>query len=144
MNQGSGTRHILFDSMASAAASLRSKCGSVRRPPECNKQRRPGGTPHVGQGTEENSLGVRSRILTRTGYEKKSSNTVRFGTLRRLSLGNFRSCQLAVGSKAPALHRANTGEAIIAQKIGGNAKLAQKWCENRSTEERLSHYCQQL
>src|ERR1700720_2850218 len=37
---------------ASAAISFRSVCGSKRGPPENNRQRRPVGTPHVGQGTE--------------------------------------------------------------------------------------------
>jgi len=94
---------ILFDSMASAAESLRSKCGSERRPPECNKQRSPEATPHVGQGTEDNCSGVRSRILIDIECDKKRRNSVQFGTVlktgwlmgaglphpARLTLGDF-------------------------------------------------------
>ena len=76
---------ILFDSMASAAESLRSKCGSERRPPECNKQRWPEATPHVGQGTEDNCSGVRSRILIDIECDKKRRNSVQFGTVLKIS-----------------------------------------------------------
>src|SRR5258706_1992219 len=76
---------ILFDSMASAAESLRSKCGSERRPPECNKQRWPEATPHVGQGTEDNCPGVRSRILIDIECDKKHRNSVQFGTVLKIS-----------------------------------------------------------
>src|SRR6266481_2404657 len=76
---------ILFDSMASAAVSLRSKCGSERRPPECNKQRWPEATPHVGQGTEDNCSGVRSRILIDIECDMKSRNSIQFGTVLEIS-----------------------------------------------------------
>jgi hypothetical protein len=76
---------ILFDSMASAAESLRSTCGSERRPPECNKQRWPEATPHVGQGTEDNCSGVRSRILIVIECDKKRRNSVQFGTVLKIS-----------------------------------------------------------
>src|SRR6267378_3163547 len=48
-----GPREFLF---ASIAESFRSRCGSVRRPPECSKQGSPGATPHLGQGTERLSF----------------------------------------------------------------------------------------
>jgi len=39
-------------------------------PPEASMQRLPTGTPHVGQGTEDNCLGVNSLIFIRTGCDK--------------------------------------------------------------------------
>jgi hypothetical protein len=39
-----GPREFLFASIASAAESFQSRCGSVRRPPECSKQGSPGNT----------------------------------------------------------------------------------------------------
>jgi hypothetical protein len=47
-----GPRGILFVSIASAAASFRSTCGSERGAPEYSTQRFPVATPRVGQGTE--------------------------------------------------------------------------------------------
>jgi hypothetical protein len=52
-------------SIASIAASFRSVCGSLRKPPECNRQRCPAETPQEGQRTEDNCLSVKSRILMR-------------------------------------------------------------------------------
>jgi hypothetical protein len=60
-------RTIFLVSIASAAESFRSTCGSLRRAPEYNKQRSPAATPQVGQGTARNSLGVRSLILIGIG-----------------------------------------------------------------------------
>ena len=80
---------MLFSSMASAADSLRSKCGSKRGAPECSKQRSPGATPQVGQATEDNCLGVSSGILIRIKCDKTSRKTVSFGTLYKLHLCSF-------------------------------------------------------
>jgi hypothetical protein len=46
--------------MASAAVNFRSACGFERGAPESSTQRFPAATPHVGQGTEDNCLGVSS------------------------------------------------------------------------------------
>jgi hypothetical protein len=40
-------------------------------PPEASMQRLPAGTPHVGQGTEDNCLGVISLIFIRLGCDEK-------------------------------------------------------------------------
>jgi hypothetical protein len=58
---------LFFASIASAAENFRSTCGSERRPPACSKQRWPGATPHVGQGTERNSFGFMSLIFIQIG-----------------------------------------------------------------------------
>src|SRR5467141_1709832 len=73
-----GPREFLFASIASAAESFRSRCGSVRRPPECSKQGSPGATPHVGQGTEKHSFAVRSLFFILIQYGKTSLKTVPF------------------------------------------------------------------
>ena len=70
----------LFVSIALAASSVRSMCGSERSPPACNKQSLPASTPHVGQGTASNSCGVRSIILTVQAYGDPSRKTVQIGT----------------------------------------------------------------
>jgi len=57
----------LFFSIASAAESFRSTCGSVRGLPECSKQGSPAPTPQVGQGTDDNCSGVKSLIFIRIG-----------------------------------------------------------------------------
>ncbi len=59
-----GLRAILFVSIASAAESFRSTCGSDRGAPECSTQRSPAPTPHVGHGTEDNCSGVSSLFFT--------------------------------------------------------------------------------
>jgi hypothetical protein len=51
---------VLFFFRVSAAKSLRSGCGSCRNPPECRTHRFLAATPHVGQVTEDNWLGVSS------------------------------------------------------------------------------------
>jgi len=51
------TLAVAADLTVSIARSLRSTCGSSRRPPESSIQRFPGRTQHVGQGTELNSSG---------------------------------------------------------------------------------------
>jgi hypothetical protein len=99
----------LFNSMASAAASLRSTCGSERRPPECSKQRWPGATPHAEQGTEDNCSGVRSRSLIQIGCMQASCNTVQNGTVRGLILGNCRSYCLAGGTGLPRSNGTKSG-----------------------------------
>src|SRR5882724_2050979 len=71
----------LFFSIASAAESFRSTCGSVRGEPECNKQGSPGPTPQVGQGTDDNCSGVRSLMRICTGYDTVGCKTVRFATV---------------------------------------------------------------
>ena len=58
-------------SIASIAASFRSVCGSLRKPPECNRQRCPAETPQEGQRTEDNCLSVKSRILMRMRLQRK-------------------------------------------------------------------------
>jgi len=68
-------------STLSAAESLRSTCGSERNPPECKRQRFPAGTPHAGQGTENNCLGVRSLILMDKGCDETCEKAIPFGTL---------------------------------------------------------------
>src|SRR5713226_3719459 len=77
----SGPRGILFVSIASAADSFRSTWGLERGAPECSTQRFPAGTPHVGQGTEDNCLGVRSLIFIWIRCDKTSRKTVPFRTL---------------------------------------------------------------
>jgi hypothetical protein len=62
---------IHFFSRDSAAASLRSMCGSERGPPECRTQRSPTPTPQVGQVTEDNCLGVSECIFIQTGCGKR-------------------------------------------------------------------------
>ena len=74
-------RWYLFVSMASAAESFRSICNSERSAPEWSRQRCPAATPQVGQGTEDNCVGVRSFILMGTGCDKKCGKAIRFGTL---------------------------------------------------------------
>jgi len=44
-------------------------CGSVRGVPESSIQRFPAGTPHVGQGTEDDCLSVSSFFFIRTEYD---------------------------------------------------------------------------
>jgi len=62
---------------------LRSRWGSVRNLPECNKHRWPSATPQVGQGTELNCAAVRSRILIGTAYgENKVKNCSIWDSLR--------------------------------------------------------------
>src|ERR1700722_5866507 len=51
------SRRFFFVLMASFSAALRSTCDALRGPPACNKQRTPGPTPQVGQGTERPSFG---------------------------------------------------------------------------------------
>ncbi len=53
-------------SVASTAENFRSTCGSERGAPECSTQRSPAATPHVGQGTEDNCLGVSSFFFIAT------------------------------------------------------------------------------
>ena len=55
-----------FASMASAAVSFRSRCGSVRGAPECSSQTSPIAAPQVGQGTDNVWLGVSSLTFTAT------------------------------------------------------------------------------
>jgi hypothetical protein len=43
-------------------------------PPEASMQRLPAGTPHVGQGTEDNCLGVISLIFIQIGCDEKHLN----------------------------------------------------------------------
>ena len=74
-------RRILFVSTASIAMSFRSMCGSLRRPPECSKQRIPAATPQVGQGTARNIPADRSLILIETSYAEIFRKTVFFGAL---------------------------------------------------------------
>ena len=75
-------------------------CASLRRPPECNKQRMPAATPHVGQGTENNCFAVRSLVLIWIGCDKTSRRTVPFGTLCAPAIENCRSYRTFVGDKA--------------------------------------------
>src|SRR5882762_7860430 len=67
--------------MASAAESFRSTCDSERSAPECSRQRFPAGTPHVGQGTEDNCVGVRSFIRIRVACYRTGWKAIQFGTL---------------------------------------------------------------
>lgn len=55
-----------FDSIASDAASFRSRCDSVRRPPVFSSQRSPGAALHVGQRTDNSCFRVRSLLLIAT------------------------------------------------------------------------------
>src|SRR5712664_1639038 len=79
-------RGILFVSTASIAASFRSMCGSLRRPPECSKQGIPAVAPHVGQGTASKVIGAMSPILIGKRYHERVRKTVCFGTLLKLAL----------------------------------------------------------
>jgi hypothetical protein len=68
--------------MASIADNFRSTCASERRAPECSTQRFPAATPHVGQGTEDNCLGVSSLFFTsEQNAIAPHRETVQFGTL---------------------------------------------------------------
>lgn len=51
-------------STASAAKSFRSRCGSVRGPPECSSQASPIAAPQVSQGTDNICFGVSSLVFT--------------------------------------------------------------------------------
>jgi hypothetical protein len=51
--------------MASMAANFLSTWGSERGAPECSTQLSSGGTPHVGQRTEDTCLGVSSFFFIR-------------------------------------------------------------------------------
>jgi hypothetical protein len=68
-------------SMASAAESFRSTCDSERSAPECSRQRFPAGTPHVGQGTEDNCVGVRSFMRIWVACYRTRGKAIQFGTL---------------------------------------------------------------
>jgi steroid delta-isomerase-like uncharacterized protein len=67
-------------SIASAASSFLSICGSGLSSPVCSKQCLPASTPHVGQGTASNSCGVRSVILTDQAYCDPYRKTVQIWT----------------------------------------------------------------
>jgi len=109
---------ILFDSTASAAESLRSKWGSERRPPECIKQRWPGETPQVGQGTAVNCSGVRSRIRIGRGCRKRSGKTVQNGTVP--------SWDLETADPAGQLQGISVGEAaVMVCLLRANRRLAE-------------------
>ena len=82
IHQWPSSRRPLFRSIASAAESFRSTCGSERGPPECSKQRAPAPTPHVGHGTESNCFAVKSPILIPPEYGKYPRKTVLFQTPR--------------------------------------------------------------
>jgi hypothetical protein len=55
-----------FVSTTSAADSFRSRCGSVRKAPECSSQASSIAAPQVGQGTDNICFGVRSLVFTTT------------------------------------------------------------------------------
>src|ERR1700732_5116377 len=76
-------RRNLSDSIASAAASLRSMCNSVRNSPEWSKQRCPTEAPHTGHGTENSCWGVRSFIRMERECDKKCGKAAPFGTVRK-------------------------------------------------------------
>jgi len=63
-------RYVLLGlvSTASAAASFRSRCGSVRGAPVCSSQASSLVAPQVGQGTDNICFRVRSLVFTATGY----------------------------------------------------------------------------
>jgi hypothetical protein len=61
-----GPRGILFVSIASAAENFLSTCGLERGAPQCSAQPLPAATPHVGQATEDNCLGVSSFLFIET------------------------------------------------------------------------------
>jgi hypothetical protein len=71
----------LFVLTAAIAMSFRLMCGSLRRPPECSKQRIPAATPHVGQGTARNIPAGSSLILIEASYAGIFCTTVCFGAL---------------------------------------------------------------
>jgi hypothetical protein len=72
--------------IAPAAASFLSTCGSERGPPECSTQRSPTPTPQVGHGTDDNCSGVSSFFFTRTECKNACRETVQFGTLFELAV----------------------------------------------------------
>jgi hypothetical protein len=84
-----GPRRNFFRSIASAAESFRSTCGSERRAPECSTQRFPAATPHVGQGTEDNCFAVRSFFFILRRCDKTSRKTVPSRTLCAIAVGNW-------------------------------------------------------
>ncbi len=93
-------RAVLFVSIASAAESFRSTCGSLRRAPEYNKQRSPTATPQIGQGTARNSFGARSLILIETVYRETLPKTVHFRTHCIVVLENGRSPRMTAENLA--------------------------------------------
>jgi hypothetical protein len=68
--------------MASMAANFLSTWGSERGAPECSTQLSSGGTPHVGQRTEDTCLGVssfffiRRETLARCSIRSTSEGTI--------------------------------------------------------------------
>src|SRR5229473_4195812 len=75
---------IFSVSIAWAASSFLSICGSGLCSPVCNKQCLPASTPHVGQGTASNSCGVTFVILTDQAYCDPYGKTVQIWTDSRL------------------------------------------------------------
>src|SRR6267143_962308 len=72
---------MAFLSAASVAQNFRSTCASERGAPECSTQRFPAGTPHVGQGTEDNCVGVRSFMRICVACYRTRGKAIQFGTL---------------------------------------------------------------
>jgi hypothetical protein len=59
------------------------------------------GTPHVGQGTEDNCLGVRSLIRIERGYGETVGRTAQFGTLLKVIFGNNQPHRMTVHRMIP-------------------------------------------
>ncbi len=102
-------------------------CGSLRRPPECNKQGIPARTPQVGQGTASKVFGGMSPILIRKRYHRTSRKTVRFGTLLKLAFPN--GPNPPNDSESSAATSSSSNATLSGQNesppIGGGAALAE-------------------
>jgi hypothetical protein len=72
--------------MALIASNFRSTCGPERGAPENSTQRFPAAAPHVGQGTEDDCLGVSSFFFILTEYLTLGRETVQCWTLLHKSL----------------------------------------------------------
>lgn len=68
IHRGVPGRRNVFVSIAFAASSFLSICGSGLGPPECSKHSLPASTPHVGQGIASKSSGGRSEVPIEIGY----------------------------------------------------------------------------
>jgi hypothetical protein len=103
-----GPAGTLSCSIAPAAISFRSKCGSVHELLERHKQHSPGGTPHAGQATEVSCLNVRSPILIRPYCTQ--------GLLKNCSIGD--TLGISTGSIAPTFDlRAKTLYVLLPRYI---------------------------
>jgi hypothetical protein len=69
---------LVFASTASAAASFRSLCGSVRGAPVCSSQTSPMAAPQVAQSTDSICFGVSSLLFTTTSCNIPSRDNAQY------------------------------------------------------------------